>query len=427
MPNERKEYVLQNSNINFSNFSKEQLIEYCKNIYNENGIEKLNYVNLSKISNLYFSLYKYGITQKNLIDVLNLKNEYAEYKRKSLKWSLEKILIHCKEIIKEFGYLPPAGWLRKNGYGTLVTSLYGSGKTFAELRNELNANVSSSFVISKNGMRWRSHPEASFSNFLYTRGIVHDLGKKYPDDYADYSGLSYGYYDIQFLDKQGRWIDVEIWGDKPNGHNEEFYASKRKIKENYNLGNPYFLGIEFRDCFEEERLTILLEPYIGIIEPYVFDKPTDKIIPSTHWSNADELIEYCKDFIKQFPNQEFPTEEWLRKRGKWANREGIAYNTLAVYIKTWIGGVRKLRIILKQSNVSTKEWNTEKALDEYKKWYEKYNLVVGSARARYRRGQIQLTKEEYNWACCIESAVLKYIGSALEAQKILGIEVKKNN
>lgn len=413
-------------NMNFSNLSKEQLIEYCRDIYNKNGIEALSYTNLSTINNLYWCLYRLGITQKVLITALGLKNEYAEYKKSIQKWSFEKIVEEGNKIIEEFGYLPPADWLRKNGYGSFVTALYGLDMSFADLRDFLNANESSSFVISKNGMRWRSHPEASFSNFLYARGIEHHVGIKYPDDYAEYSNLRYGYYDIRFLDKYGNWIDVEIWGDKPNGSSAEFYAYKRGIKENYNLNNDKFLGVEFRHCFDEDILTSLLEPYIGVIKPYIFLKATDKIIPSTHWSNADELIEYCEEFAKQFPNGKFPTEEWLRKRGKWKNREGPAYNTLAVYIKTWLGGIRQLRTILKQDHVSTVKWDREKALDEYKKWYEKYNIVVGAARSRYKRGKMQLTKDEYNKACCIEMAILKYIGSAAEAQKILGIKVNPN-
>jgi hypothetical protein len=413
------------NDLDFNTFSEEQLINYCKNIYIEKGIEALGYVSLSKFNNLYNALYSYGITQKKLLEILGLTDEYSEHRKNSSKWSYDKIKMHGSNIIKEYGYLPPAEWLRRNGYGSLVTGLYDLNMTFADLREVLNANVSSSFVLSKNGMRWRSHPEASFSNFLYTRGIEHNLGKKYPEDYASYSGRAYGYYDTQFLDMHGESIDVEIWGDKPNGSSEEFYAHKRGMKESYNVANTNFLGVEFRNCFEEERLTNILEPYIGVIEPYIFERSTDRIIPSTHWSNADELIDYCKDFIKQFSNEEFPTEEWLRKRGKFKDRDGVAYNTLAVYIKKWLGGVRKLRIILEQGDVSTEAWTREKVLDEYKKWYEKYNIVVGAARARYRRGQIQLTKEEYNKACCIEMAILKYVGSAVEAQKILGIEVKR--
>lgn len=62
-------------------------------------------------------------------------------------------------------------------------------------------------------------------------------------------------------------------------------------------------------------------------------------------------------------------------------------------------------------------WNKEKALDEYIKWYEKYKIPVGSAIARHRRAQMQLTDKEFKRACCIDAAILKYVGSAKEAQR----------
>jgi len=416
----------QNPSLEFSSYTKEQLVDYCRNVYFELGISGLSYVHLKKLGNLYNTLYHtHKMNMYQLIDVLGVRQEYDEYKAGLKKWSTEKILQHGRSIIEEFGYLPPAEWLRKNGYGAMVTALYGSDISFADLRDALSANEGSSFVMSKNGMRWRSHPEASFSNFLYARGIEHELGRKYPDDYAAYSKRRYGYYDIQFLDKDGNSVDVEIWGDKPNGFNPEFYAHKRKIKERYNRNNASFLGVEFKDCFDEERLSQILEPYIGVIEPYIFEKPTDKIIPSTHWSNADELIDYCREFVKQFPNQEFPTEEWLRKRGKWAKREGEAYNTLSVYIKTWIGGVRKLREILNQSHVSTIVWDKESALEEYRKWYEQYQLTPGTCHARYLRGQIHLSEEESKRCTRIRAAVSKHVGSETEAKSILGIVTTK--
>ncbi len=162
----------------------------------------------------------------------------------------------------------------------------------------------------------------------------------------------------------GSW-DLWTWrygGDKPNGADAQNYEAKREGKERYNAENPGFLGIHFADCFNEERMAAILKPHIGLIEPFCFDRPTDCHIPSTHWSNADELLEYCRTFAAAQPNGEFPTEEWLRKRGKWAGRSGSAYNTLSIYVKTWLGGVRKLRELLGQSHVSTVKWDREKVL-----------------------------------------------------------------
>ena len=404
-------------------FSKDQLIEYCRNLYKENGMESLSFSYL-KEAHLYHNLYSYGITQKMLLQILGIEKEFEVHKKRH-GWTWERVLKEAKSVVEVQGFLPPAGWFQKNGQGSLVQVVYYLNKTWADLRSELNSKEGSSFVESRNGIRWRSHPEASLSNFLYARGINHKLGGKYPEDFSMFSGQKYGYYDLTFLDQQNRWIDVEIWGDKPYGHNEDKYARKRDLKEQYNLSNPSFLGIEFEDCYDDKRLTSILQPYIGIIEPYIFEKAFDKEIPSTHWSNADELIEYCRDFANKCQAGIFPTEEWLRKRGKWKNREGIAYNTLSIYIKKWIGGIRKLRRIIGQEENSTEVWNKEKALAEYAKWNNNYGFTPGRARYLFTSGQISLSKEEYNKACCIEAAVLKYVGGSLEACKIIGIKLPR--
>lgn len=44
----------------------------------------------------------------------------------------------------------------------------------------------------------------------------------------------------------GSAIDVEIWGDKPNEHQEEEYAKVRAGKESFNAGSRNFLGIHFK-------------------------------------------------------------------------------------------------------------------------------------------------------------------------------------
>ena len=125
------------------------------------------------------------------------------------------------------GHLPPASWFQANGYGSLVGSVYYLGKTWEDLRQDLGDFHSSQFVESRNGLRWRSHPEASLSNFLHARGIPHRRGQRYPDEYALVTGRSYGMYDLHFDGLAGE-VDVEIWGDKPKGHGEADYAEKRR-------------------------------------------------------------------------------------------------------------------------------------------------------------------------------------------------------
>ena len=48
----------------FSNMTRNELLAYCKNLYDENGIEALSYPQLKTIKGLYHNLYSKGINQK---------------------------------------------------------------------------------------------------------------------------------------------------------------------------------------------------------------------------------------------------------------------------------------------------------------------------------------------------------------------------
>ena len=388
------------------------------------GLESLKYKSINSEKGLYMNLYRHGITQSVLLRILGLTKIFKEFKS---EWSWERVLAEAGAVTEKQGFLPPGQWFHDNGQGTLVNSVYNLGRTWADLRSEWESFQSSSFVQSRNGMRWRSHPEASLSNFLYTRGITQRLGRKYPKEYTQESGLGYGYYDLGLLSVLDEWIDVEIWGEKPYGHQEEYYAEKRGLKETFNASNPNFLGIEFRDCYSEDRLAAILEPYVGIIVPYIFDKPSDTLIPATHWSNSDELLDYCREFAKNQPGGKFPTEEWLRKRGKWKDRPGIAYNTLTVYIKLWVGGIRNLRQIIGQPENSTTRWNREMALNAYGEWYEIYKQSTGAVRKMHQRGQIDISEAELKRAGNIGEALEKYVGSVAEVHQILGLPLPRNS
>lgn len=407
--------------------SDSDIVEWLRERYKKNGIEGLSYPSIKKVKGLYFNLYNRGLTQKKIIALLGLEQEYKEYKLSSFdrvvngkvqsRWTWARVIEEAEPIVEEQGFLPPAQWFTANGHGSLVQYVYSVNKNWGDLRSHFDSFESSQFVVSRNGMRWRSRPEASFSNFLYARGIEHKPGEKYAVDYSDFGDASYGYYDLHFRDVSGKWVDVEIWGDKPNGHNEGRYAEVREAKESFNESNPRFLGVHYKDCYEESKLSGVLERFIGNVAPFVFDKPVDRLVQTTHWSDADELITYCKVIADSQPNGLFPTEEWLRKRGKWADREGPAYNTVSVYIKQWLGGVRRLREILGQSEASTKSWDRESALAAYKEFFDRHGFTPRQATTTSRKVSPELKRE----AARIGAAVLKYVGSVAIANELSGI------
>ncbi len=401
-------------------FYVNDLLSECRNLYNKKGISTFLYKNIDK--KLYFRLYQNGLTLSDVIKRLDLETEFENYKKSIAKWNWTKLIKEIKPIVKKNNFLPPVAWFQNNSKSHLIQAVYSLGKNWDDLRKEFNSYENSSFVISRNGLRWRSHPEASLSNFLFSRGIKHSIGKKYPPEYSIESKRNYGYYDLQFVASYGDKINVEIWGDKPHGHAEVEYEERKQLKIKFNANNKNFLGINFNDCYNENALEKILKQYIGIITPFNFEKSYDKIIPTTHWSNADELIQCCKYFAQKMPNGIFPTEEWLRKSGKWKHRDGEAYNTLSIYIKTWIGGIRKLRKILGQSENSTTKWSKEKAIKEYENIFNKYGLTTGQLRSKLRRRQINLSENERHLINNIDAAVRKHYGSVSKLNEYLGIK-----
>lgn len=417
----------------FASMSRIELLDYCRKLYAEKGVAAFTYPALKSIPKLYYNLYSKELSQKKLLKELGIDQEYKQHvlskpikygKTLRERWTWDSILQKALTIKEVEGRLPPAMWFQKNGHSSFIQSLYDLGRTWADLREAVDDFSGSNFVQSRNGMRWLSHAEASLSNFLYARGIEHKKGERYDESFVYLDAGRYAIFDMHFLGKNGEWFDVEIWGDKPNGHNEEKYAKTRSAKEFFNSSNPHFLGIHFGDCYDEAKLAGILSPHIGHIAPFQFDKPTDSLIHSTHWSNADELLEFCRHLVTTMPDGQFPTEEWLRKRGKWKNRPGEVYNTLSVYIKTWLGGVRNLRKLLGQPNVSTIEWDKNSAIAAYQKFYDEHGLTPGQARHIGKKGG-NVSSEQAAEAARIDNAVLKYAGGAATVNELLGIVIDR--
>lgn len=405
----------------------EQVIERCRELYALEGPSALTYKGLKK-HKLYSQLYRRGITQEILLKRIAVEDIYESYKLTlpvnrsagmTERWTWARIISIAREVRQREGHLPPAGWFSANGFGSLVSAVYNLGSTWATLRGEVGDFTGSNFVESRNGLRWLSHPEASLSNFLYARGIEHRVGQRYPAEF-ERSAQSRGFFDLHFKASDGRWIDVEVWGDNPGGHGRDAYRARRLDKESFNSANPNFLGIEFQDCFADDRLAGLLKPYIGLIEPFRFDHPTDRLIQSTHWSNSDELLEFCRDLANRMPDGVFPTEGWLRKRGRWVNRTGPTYNTASIYIKKWLGGVRTVRELLGQAHASTATWDREKALSAWKEFVDAHHMTPTQYRSRVRRGKLVRDNVTFRQAARLEAAMTKYVGGTAEANEIIG-------
>lgn len=417
----------------FSKMSRNELLDFCRELHAKDGVAAFTFAALKSVPTLYFNLYAKDLPQRTLLKELGIEDDFKRWSQTQpfasgarQRWSWEVVVEKAKAIMKEEGRLPPAMWFQKNGHASIVTALYYLGHTWDQLQEAVGDFSTSNFVESRNGKRWLSHAEASLSNFLYARGIEHWKGERYDDAFAEAAPSRYAIYDMHFVNQAGERFDVEVWGDRPNGHNENRYADIREAKEAFNANNPRFLGIHFKDCYTEDALSAILEPAIGRIEPFQFDKPTDALLHSTHWSNADELLNFCRDLASKMPDGKFPAEDWLRKRGRWADRDGEAYNTLSVYIKQWIGGTRRLRELIGQADCSTKQWDRETAIAAYKAFYEKHGMTPHQMRhSKKRKANEKPSDALISEAINLSAAISKYAGGVDAVHAELGIEVVK--
>jgi len=145
------------------------------------------------------------------------------------------------------------------------------------------------------------------------------------------------------------------------------YAVTRKTKEKWlSANNANFLGIEYSDCLSDQKLEAILSPYIGKVAPLNFEKGHDPFIQTAHWSSAEQLLETCRQFAEQQPDGHFPSESWLRKRGKYADREGPVYNSLALYVNERLGGFCNVRKVLGHAHASTNAWTPELLIDAWR-------------------------------------------------------------
>lgn len=380
-------------------YSEVALLQRASELYRVHGIQALATPFLEK-DGLYHRLLNAKLPQPVLLEKLGLTAEFAAWRKAARKyrgtvkptWTWE-IAVETAIALKEReGDLPTVEWCRRNGYSQLTNAVHRSGRKWDELRQAVGCvGTSSGFYESRNGMRWRSRPEASLSNFLYARGIEHKRGERYANDYSEQSGRAWGYLDLHFLSKKGVWIDVEVWGDPENNISGTRYQTIRAHKERYQANNPNFLGIEYRDCLSDVRLTKILAAHIGIIEPFRFEKPQDRIIQTSHWSDADELLVECKKFAEQMPDGIFPSEDWLRKRGKYATRPGPTYNTLAIRVNQWLGGTRSVRELLGHGHASTTRWTKEGVIAAWRSFHEKHGVTPSQVKGKF--GKLNVSNE----------------------------------
>jgi len=364
-------------------------INTFRKLYNENGIQVFNieWLNINTPS-LYKTFRYCRIKLEHLSKEFGCHNEYTTLRQNIITESAgrnirtkENFDKDANEIYQKYKCFPAMSILRMNGYKMFVSDLYN--KNFATLE-ELNQKFYISpdtALTARNGFIMDSQCETCLVNFLYTRGIKMTKGRYYTNSYTQNTGRK-GIYDLHFISPiTDNEISVEIWGGAYSNNRQDAYNNKRKDKEKSHINDNTFLGIEHDDCYNESTLISILEPYIGVIEPYIFENEKDKTISCTKW-NLIAGIEKGATYIMENNNNIIPSVNWMQCTYNYKNRPREDWETTNhfnimsfSYAIHRFGGILKVRQLMDVKYVRRKyvDFRSIENITHFiKKIYNKY-------------------------------------------------------
>lgn len=385
-----------------------------KQLYEEKGIEVLNTDFLKeKYNEMYRIIFVNArITFKSIATEFGCIDEYNTYRKNLITKKAgrnirtrEQFDKECAEILKKYGYFPSIRILRNNGYNMFVNDLYKKEgyPTLDELNIQFKINIDTKY-IARNGFKMDSEYETSFVNFLYCRGIIMSKGRKYINNYTELTGKK-AIYDLHFISPiLNVEISVEIWGGASGTRSRELqaaYDEKRRMKELSHKNNNNFLGINGEDCHKEDKLTSILEPYIGIIEPYVFIDERDKVIHYSKWNLTDTLEKGAKYICDKLGR--FPSYHWMlckgvykdRKRNDWEITPTFNITTFCYALERF-GGVGKLKQYVNIEPSVRRKYEDFYHIDGIKKFientYELYKKFPKEINSEYRNEKYHMKR-----------------------------------
>lgn len=162
-------------------------------------------------------------------------------------------------------------------------------------------------------------------------------------------------------------IDIEIWGGGIR-YNDENYKKTRKIKEKYNK-NKLFIGINYKDSYNEKKLIEIFKPFIGIKNIIIKHTIYPQIL-STQFSIINNFIKLWNIYKKHL-NLKMPSIDWFRRIAVYKNRkiENWEPNSFSCFIWhiTKLGGMVKVRKLL---NISRRDIAADQIIKDTKKLFK---------------------------------------------------------
>lgn len=322
-----------------------------------------------------------------------------------IEWNEEKILNEYSKIIELCGNIPSFGWLQSNGYSSLHDKGKKIGLTLPQIREKLNVTENLR-IISCDGQSWRSLPECAIANFLLCRGVKIKSGELYPKEFIKYSGLKKAQYDMHIIGESDNYykktIDIEIWGGGIR-YNDDNYKKTKEIKEKYNK-NRLFIGIDYKDSYNEKKLINIFKPFIGVKDIIIKHTIYPQIL-STQFSIVNNFTKLWEMYSKHL-KYEMPSIDWFRRIQVYKNRDIGQWepNSFSCFIWhiTKLGGMVKIRKLLK---ISRRDISAEQVVKDTIKLFELTGKTPGAVVKFYfsKKNRTDNENELYKLATSIAS------------------------
>ena len=375
--------------------SQYEVLADCEQYIEDHGLEMFTYNAVKQIDSLLSGqMQRAGINCRDVSRRLDISEEWdmiekdvrmAGHKRRMEEWQTywtpEKFHEIAQEILEKYRCIPVSGFLAVNGYGHFCQKVNKYAESFAKLRDQYDPGYKTR-LCSVDSQRWLSFSEAAGCNFLLARGVKPTPGSPYPDQYSVQSGRRSGRYDMHFVGNVLPFVDqqinVEVWGEPVGSSNGmEKYAETKRQKILFHTGDPTFLQVDFRDCYQENRLKDLLSDYIDVSN-MVKSLEHFPDLPSTKWSLVDEVVLKAKSICNKTPNGILPARSWFTRDKPYQHRHAAIWEP-EPHVLSALGwqinevGFGAVRQALGQGEHNVHVWTQKEVEEAFQKVYSKHH------------------------------------------------------
>ena len=151
-------------------------------------------------------------------------------------------------------------------------------------------------------MQWSSISELCLANFLYERGIKMRMGKlrsyiQFTKEMQQF--ISFNIYIISTINNiENKWTGIKIV--------EKYSTDICNTNESFNS----IIHVTNNDCYSVERLTDIMNPYIGTVEPYVHEDKHRELVNVIQEITLKIVKKNC-NYIIEHNNGIMPSDDWL--------------------------------------------------------------------------------------------------------------------